>query len=238
MSKARIYVKPQEIADFIQIKEKALLHKLCSVLRLKKGDEILVFDGKGKEYLYSIEELEKKCILAKRGAIAQKRSSLKKKVILAFPLIREERADFILQKATELGVAGFVPFTCERSIKYGPSVKKKQRWNRIITEATRQSQGLWLPFLEDVASFNELIKRNHKLKLAGSFGGKNLESLLSKGVEEVFIVVGPEGDFSLSEYAKLKDNKFKFVKLSSNILRVETACMFSVGLIKYFLDRS
>ncbi len=238
MSKARIYIKPHEIADFIQIKEKAILHKLCSVLRLKKGDEILVFDGKGKEYLYSIEELGKKCILAKKGAIAQKVSFSDKKVILAFPLTREERVDFILQKATELGVAGFIPFTCERSIKSGPSAKKKQRWNRIITEATRQSQGLWLPFLEDVVSFNELIKRNYKLKLAGSFEGKDLESILSKGVREVFIIVGPEGDFSLSEYGKLKGNKFKFVKLSSNILRVETACMFSVGLIRYFLDRS
>jgi RsmE family RNA methyltransferase len=100
MSKARIYIKPQEIADFIQIEEKAILHKLCSVLRLKKGDEILVFDGKGKEYLYSIEELGEKCILAKKGAIAQKGSFPNKKVILAFPLTREERVDFILQKAT------------------------------------------------------------------------------------------------------------------------------------------
>ena len=236
MAKVRIYIEPKDISDFIEIKNRDLIHKIRNVLRLKKGDEIFVFDGKGKECAYSIEELGEKYILAKRGVILRQSNSLDKKVLLAFPLTKEGKVDFILQKATELGVAGFIPFTCERSIKYGPSAKKKQRWNRIIAEATRQSQGVWLPFLEDTVSFNELIKRDCKLKIAGSFNGKSLGSVLLKEAEDVFVIVGPEGDFSLSEYKKLKDNSFKFIRLSSNILRVETACIFFVGLINHIIN--
>ena len=236
MSQPRIYIEPKDIADFIQLKDKDIIHKLSGVLRLRKGDQILIFDGKGKEYIYNIEELGKKCILAKRGIISHKNNSENKKIILAFPLTREEKVDFILQKATELGAAGFIPFICERSINFEPSVKKQQRWSRIITEASRQSQRLWLPELEKAVNFNELIKRKYKLKLAGSFNGNKPETVLSKRTDEVLIVIGPEGDFSLSEYEKLKDNDFEFIRLSLNILRVETACIFSVGLINYLGD--
>jgi len=238
MPKPRIYIKPEDIGDFIQIKDKGIIHKLSCVLRLEKGDEILIFDGKGKECNYSIEELGKKCILAKRGIIQRKSDSLDRKIILAFPLTREEKVDFILQKATELGVARFIPFTCQRSLNFSLSPRKRQRWERIITEATRQSQGLWLPDLEEVAGFEELIRRDCKVKLAGSFTGESVEELLPKKIKEVFVVVGPEGDLSSDEYEKLKKNGFKFIKLSSNILRVETACVFSVGLINYFINKS
>lgn len=237
MSKPRIYIKPEDIGDFIQIKDKDTIHKLSVVLRLKEGDEILIFDGKGKECSYGIEELGKKCILAKRGIIRNQSNFSDKKIMLAFPLTREEKVDFILQKATELGAAGFIPFVSERSLNFKPSDIKKQRWSKIITEATRQSQSLWLPSLKEVTSFKELTKSDYKLKLAGSFSGKNIETVLPKKIEEALMVVGPEGDFSLSEYEKLEKNDFRFIKLSSNILRVETACIFSVGLINYMINK-
>ncbi len=238
MSRPRIYIEPQDIEDFIQIGDKDIIHKLSNVLRLKKGDEIIVFDGKGRECNYSIEELGKNCILAKRGIIPSQSKSLGKKITLAFPLTKEDKIDFILQKATELGVAIFIPFSCQRSLQFSPSAKKKQRWQKIITEATRQSQGLWMPALEEATSFKKLIKRNYKLKLAGSFEGKRVEDVLPKKTDEVLVVIGPEGDFTKAEYEQLENSDFKFIRLSSQILRVETACIFSVGLINYIINAS
>jgi len=236
MSKLRVYIKPSKIVDSIEINDINIVHKLRNVLRCTEGDELLVFNGEGKEYMYQIVRLFKKSIVIARKVLVKEKAIGSVKITLAFPLTKEASVDFILQKATELGVTNFIPFTSERSIKLKLSEGRVKRWEKIIIEASRQSERLWLPVIGKISEFKKVIKTNVKIKLAGSIEGKCLSEVLDLKSSEVLIIVGPEGDFSPQEYKELESNNFKFVRLSSNILRVETAGILFVGLVKQFLN--
>jgi len=238
MSKIRIYIEPGKIEDLIEIEDKDIVHKLKNVLRLGDGEQVYVFDGKGKEYVYAVKNVRKNKVFLGKSSISREISASDKKIVLAFPLTKESKVDFILQKTAELGVSGFIPYVCERSLRVKFTSSKLERWKKIIMEAVRQSQALWPPFIDSVCDFKDLVKSNYKIKLAASIEGKKIQDILSVKSKEVLIAIGPEGDFSPSEFTDLEENNFKFVNLSSNLLKVETAAIFSVGLIKYFLDES
>ena len=236
MSKVRIYIAKEKIACTILLEDREIVHKIKGVLRLESADLVYIFDGEGSEYVYEIIEVGKKAIRIEQKRVVREEADIDKKVILGFPLVGEERIDFILQKATELGVSGFIPFICQRSMR-AKSANKLKRWRKIVVEASRQSERLWIPFVSDILEFDELIKVKYKTKLAGFIEGEAIEGIGELKEKDIFMVVGPVGDFSADEYKRLKRRGFKFVRLSANILRVETAAVFSVGLIRYFLDK-
>jgi 16S rRNA (uracil1498-N3)-methyltransferase len=232
MSKIRVYIDPKEIKDELKVEEKEVVHKIKNVLRLKKEKKIYIFDGEGKEYLYKIKDIKKNYLFLIKENLIREENPSSQKLILGFPLFREEKIDFILQKCTELGVDKFCPFICERSIRKRPSSLKLKRWQKIVKEATRQSNRVWLPELDTIREFKELTKLKFSLKLVASLEANYLEGSL-KEKKEILLIVGPEGDFANHEYKILKDNNFIFFKLSPYTLRTVTAAIFSVGLIKY-----
>lgn len=236
MSHIRIYIKPDQISDIVKISDKALIHKIKNVLRLKRLEQIYLFDGWGKEYIYRLEEVAKKSILLKKEKLVKESPYPARRVTLGFPLEKEERVDFILQKSTELGVWKFIPFICERSLQRRSSTNKLSRWRRIIIEAARQSQRLWIPEIEETSNFKDICKRDFDLKLVGSLGGKTLDKKFDKRIKDILVIVGPVGDFSEAEYKKLKEKGFSEILLAANLLRTETAAMFAVGLINNFWD--
>ncbi len=237
MSKIRIYIHPEKIENFIEISGKNTIHKLRDVLRLGSENELFVFDGQGKEYLYTIKDISQKQISLKKVRVSGKECFPEPKVILAFPVTKQERINFILQKATELGVSEFIPFTCQRSLSISSLSNKLMRWKKIVIEAVRQSQRLWLPTVNNILSFNKVIEKNYQVKLAASIKGDTLKNVLNMRQKEIFIIVGPEGDFAPREWSKLGENNFNFIKLSVNLLRVETAAVFAVGLVNYFFNQ-
>ncbi|MFH1519012.1 MAG: RsmE family RNA methyltransferase [Candidatus Omnitrophota bacterium] len=237
MSKIRIYIQPEKVENFIEISGKNTIHKLRNVLRLGRKNELFVFDGQGKEYLYAIKDISRKQISLKKVRESLKECFPEPKVILAFPVTKEEKINFILQKATELGVSEFIPFTCQRSFKISSLSNKLMRWEKIVIEAARQSGRLWLPPVNNILSFNKVIEKCYQVKLAASIKGDKLKSVLNTRQKEIFIIVGPEGDFTPAEWAKLRENNFKFIKLSINLLRMETAAVFAAGLVNYFFNQ-
>lgn len=236
MAKIRIYIESKDISNLIDIRDKNLIHKIKNVLRLKKESLLYVFDGKGAEYMYKIEAVTKKNLVLVKAGVSQNSCFPEKKIVLGFPLVREEKIDFILQKATELGAGAFIPFICERSLKGKLSKQKDKRWKKIIIEAVGQSRRLWMPEISRILDFEEVVEGKYENKLAASIKGEDVGNILDSKKDNVLILVGPEGDFSPSEYNQLEKSNFKFFKLSSNILRVETACIFSVGLVNYTIN--
>ena len=235
MSRVRIYIEPQKIAEAIVIEEKAMVHKLKNVLRLKKDNELYVFDGKGEEYLYKINNNVRNRIYVEKIRRERKEDIPARRIALGFPLTKEERVDFILQKATELGALSFIPFDCERCAHKVPSSKRFERWKKIIVEATRQSGRLWIPELQPVMSFKNIVETSFPVKLAASIKGMGAKRVIDTQWGHILIVVGPEGDLSESEEKLLKENNFHFIKLADYLLRVETAAVFAVGLISHLL---
>ena len=238
MSPTRIYLTIKSIEEKISIKDKSIVHKTKNILRLKKGDTLFVFDGKGKEYEYVIHLIGKEHIQIRKMRITRKEAPPKSCIALAFPVLREHKMDIILQKATELGVNRFLPFTSKRStIAQKPSAFRCRRWIKIITEAVRQSERLWLPSLEEVCNFNKIIKEEASIKLYALKGGGDFLSLLGKNKEgSILLLVGPEGGFSDEEKQALEEHGFEGVNLSANVLRSETAALFFAGLVNYFLN--
>ena len=237
MSKIRIYIEPLKVKPLVEVSDKDIFHKLAHVLRLTPNDEIYVFNGQGREYLYRVKEITKKAVLIEQEKETRNEKQLSKRVILAFSLLREDKADFIFQKGTELGVSRFVPFICERSVirKKNP---KPERWQRIALESVRQCEQLWIPEITGVLDFKDVVKLPAAIKLYGSWDGLRPEELIKPSCEEVMMVVGPEGHYSDEEMEMLKGNGFECIKLSNNILRAETAAIVSAAMIRSILDAS
>ena len=238
MSEIRIHIEPSSIKDVLLIGDKDIVHKIYNVLRLRKGQAIVIFDGEGKEYIYNIESVNKRSLTIKKKEIIRDVPASNKKITLGFPLMKEEKIDFILQKATELGIFGFMPFISQRSLQNKPSLSKFVRWRKIIIEASRQSKRLYLPIISNTVSLAELAKKKYDAKFIASIEGSPLEILSGCKKNNVLILIGPEGDFSPKEYSAFQENHFQFIKLSQNILRSETAGMFFTGLMSYFLNRN
>ncbi|MFA6281390.1 MAG: RsmE family RNA methyltransferase [Candidatus Omnitrophota bacterium] len=236
MSKVRIYIPEEETGVNLKIEDRKVLHKIKDVLALKTSEKIYTFDGHGKEYVYEIESINRHCISLTNRQLNRESKETKNKIVLAIPLLKEQKIEYILEKATEMGAAEFQPYVCERSIREKPSQGKTQRWARIIEEATRQSDRIWIPKINELANFDELIKKDFEVKLCASIGGEYIQSALIPDAEKIFLMVGPEGDFSPQELVRMKTYGFTFMKLAENILRVETASIFMVGMVNYLLS--
>jgi len=235
MSRIRIYLPPQRVKENISIQEKEILHRIKDVLRLKEGSSLFIFDGQGREYLYTLIKIRRESIEIRKIRLVRKEPEPTIRILLAFPLMRETKLDLIFQRCTELGVFRFLPFLAQRSvIRKFPSPFKLLRWRKIVEEAVRQSNRLWLPKVEEVRDFDGVIREKADLKVAAYPKGDFLFEVFKKGKHsQILVIIGPEGDFSHKELEKLKEHNFLFFRLSPNILRSETSAIFSVGLINY-----
>ncbi len=160
-----------------------------------------------------------------------------KELWLAFSPIKSNYFNFMIQKATELGVTKFIPIIFERSI-----VRKinKERLNKIIIEATEQSNRISLPELENIFTLKNFLK-NFENKINLVFTDLNSQqkniSFDSVNKNPICIIVGPEGDFSESERLEiLKFKDIRSLKLNDNILRSETAVISALSVINFIIN--
>lgn len=226
-----MYCRPEAIAKTIDITDSDFVHKIRNVLRLGIDDEFYIFDGRGKEWLFRIINISKRRLSVSQIALVRSQATPGVNIVLAFPVVKESIVDFILQKCTELGAGTFIPFVCEHSLKHTLSTKKNVRWNKIIIEACRQSARLWLPSIEEVVDFSEVLKSDFECKIVASIQGSSFADSFGNNIKKILIAVGPEGDFTQEEYRRLFEHNFFCLRLSDNILRTETAAIVAVGLL-------
>ncbi|MFO8052867.1 MAG: RsmE family RNA methyltransferase [Candidatus Omnitrophota bacterium] len=242
MAKVRLHIPPQEIKESITLNKGGPLHKLKNVLRLKENQKVYIFDGNGKEWEYKINQIKQKNVTITKINKTRQQPITKPIQTLGFPLIQEKKIDFILQKATELGVSEFIPYYSSRSrgvSRAAPTISKIKRWQKIIVEACRQSERLWTPKINQPLALDRLIKKNADLKIVGAPREAPLHepplplSINTYKTNNILCIVGPEGGFSEKEINNFKKYNCRPINLSSNVLRTETAAIFLSGLIKY-----
>ena len=218
------------------------LHHLKDVLRLKKGDRIVVFDGGGREFLGSIESVGKgeACITIEKKIEVSRESPFE--IILGQGIVKAEKMDLIIQKATELGVSRIIPFTTSRTVAKltGQQVtKKNQRWQNIALEAAKQCGRSIIPKVGELKTFGEVLKGWDKYTKIIPWEGEkenNLKAMLRPDKSSGCIaLIGPEGGFSDSEVVEAQQAGFSPVTLGPRILRTETAAMSIVAIIQYEL---
>ena len=238
MSPRRFFVKPEAIHDEQVSLSDELVHHIGTVLRLSAGDELLILDGCGGHFLSCIENLsagQGSARIIKQWSAGEQ--SLPIRLVQSLP--KGEKFDLILQKGCELGISRFSPVWSERSIpvmKQPRADKKRQRWQRIVAEAARQSRRPFLPVCDPVVSLEQTLaecRQELKLMLWEDESLPLAERLPDKAPADVAILVGPEGGFSQNEVDLARAAGFLPVSLGPRILRTETAGFAVTAILEY-----
>jgi 16S rRNA (uracil1498-N3)-methyltransferase len=215
------------------------------VLRLRVGDTVDIFDGTGKEYHGEITRQGRQAVTVGilETTMPDRESPLT--VILGQSLIKGDKMDFVIQKATEMGVSEVIPFVSSRSITRLDGSRmdhRVDRWRKIAVESSKQC-GRVIPMkVDSVLTFDESLQRASggvQRLILWEGGRSRLKALLRKkdqgsaGFQSVYFLVGPEGGFSHEEVRQAEAARFMPVGLGSRILRAETAGLTFVSILQY-----
>ena len=231
MSNIRLFFQESLSFNLISKLDKSQSHYLVRVMRASIGESFSLFNQSG-EWRAKIIEITKGIV---GFSITKKLRSLdnKRNIWLAFAPIKLNYLNLMIQKATELGVTRFIPILTERTI-----VRKlnQKRINKIIVEASEQSNRLKVPVLDEIIKLDNFLKDNQKTTIIfGDLNTKNIK-LNFNSKEPLCVLIGPEGDFSPREREKvLKFENVIPLKINENILRSETAAISIVSIISFNL---
>jgi 16S rRNA (uracil1498-N3)-methyltransferase len=237
----RFYIPNPHIQDGLLKIEGDEVKHIRKVLRLKAGDEILVFDGSGKEFEGTIVEEGRSSVMVKVQGIFSSKGDSSLEVTLAQSLLKGEKMDYLIQKATELGVKEIIPFFSSRSV---PLLEKSRRpnrhhrWEKIAAEASKQCGRGVVPKIESLQDYSGMLRAastDHLRLILWERGGIKLKEVLERSGEKtnIFFVIGPEGGFSPDEVDKAKRAGFVAVTLGKRILRAETASLCLLSILQY-----
>lgn len=236
----RFYISPQSIVDNTVVISQPEYHHIVSVLRSKKDDIIKLFDGKGNEYNGRIEFIDRKAKSVRVFVEQVYKEEPTRSLVLVQSLIKSSNMDLIIQKATELGVTHIYPLITTNSvIKLEPRSQytKINKWRRITEEACKQCGRSWLPFIDKVWSFNEVVDSLNRVEakiictpLAKS---GSLKEISSGNPGSAAVMIGPEGDFTQTELNLAVSRGWSPVQIGRNILRAETAAIAMLGVVSY-----
>tara|TARA_Y100001935_G_C17128176_1_gene419187 strand:+ start:55 stop:756 length:702 start_codon:yes stop_codon:yes gene_type:complete len=206
---------------------------LILVMRLNIDQEFSLFNKLG-EWRSKIVSIDKGIVeFEVRKQIRQ--PNKEREIWLVFSPIKSNYFNFMLQKATELGVTKIFPIITERTI-----VRKinEDRLHKIITEASEQSNRLTLPSIEKIQKLEKFLEHNKNINLIfGDLNTENKKIELKDSSKPICILIGPEGDFSERERTKILEFKgVQSIKLNDNILRSETAVISSLSIINYLIN--
>jgi 16S rRNA (uracil1498-N3)-methyltransferase len=219
---------------------------LREVLRLKPGDEVYVFNGEGKEFLSRIEESRRDTArLQVIREVEPARPESQLQLTLALALLKGEKFDLVVQKATELGVARMVPvITKHADIRLrddSERAKRITRWQRISMEAAKQSGRAVVPKIAGVTTFTSLIETASEDKPSNClmFSERNGQSFIqtrdhiAAESKQITALVGSEGGWSDEEIAAARAAGWNIVTLGGRTLRAETAAIAVVALLQH-----
>ena len=233
MSNIRLFFSDTLSANMIDKLDKNQSHYLSKVMRVKENEVFSLFNKEG-EWEAKILGISKNTVEFK--IIKQLRQKeITKELWLAFSPIKSNYQNFMLQKATELGVTKFLPIIFDRTV-----VRKinKDRIEKIVIEASEQSNRINVPTIEEAQDLNSFLKKN-SMDLIFTDLNSNINKVnKSKFTDKpVCIIIGPEGDFSETEREKILSFKgVQPIKINENILRSETAVISAISIVNYVIN--
>ena len=213
-------------------------HYLSRVLRLRVGDSIIIFNGTGAQFSASITVLQKsRATLAVHDALpAATESGFK--LHLAQGISRGERMDFVVQKATELGVKRITPLLTEHGVvklAAERAEKRRQHWQHVATSACEQSGRVRLPLVDAPVRLDTWLadKTQHAdIDILLKPGAAEALATIDVPATKVCILIGPEGGFSDAEYAMAELAGFRAVSFGPRVLRTETAAVAALAVLQ------
>jgi 16S rRNA (uracil1498-N3)-methyltransferase len=252
MTRRRFYAPP---AAFARDEKSATLgpeetRHLRDVLRLRQGDEVHVFDGAGHEFHCTVETIGKDSSeLRVLSNVEPSRPESALHLTLAIALLKGEKSDLVIQKATELGIKKIVPLETEHAdvrLRGSEDAQKRvTRWRRIALEAAKQSGRAFVPEITPPLTLSSLVMSAGKEKKSSTesahlmFAERSGTSLVAatksfaEQPTEIVALVGPEGGWADEEIELARANGWKIVTLGGRTMRAETAAIVVLALLQH-----
>jgi 16S rRNA (uracil1498-N3)-methyltransferase len=244
----RFHARPEEARGETLVLSPRESRHAVRVLRLRVGDRLAVLTGAGEECLGEVQEVRRAAVTV-RVLGRERRERLPYRITLAQAVPKGRSMEFIIQKATELGVDRVIPVLTERTVPgFGSdtAVAKRERWVGTAIEAMKQCGLAWLPRIDAPVSLPVVLEREEQseLVLAGSLqpGAGHPRRYFDAFVGErgrmpasVTVWIGPEGDFTNVELEQILGSGAKPVTMGRQVLRSETAAMYMLSVVQYEL---
>ena len=233
MSNIRLFFSNTLSKNMIDKLDKSQSHYLTKVMRLKKNDIFSLFNKTG-EWEAKILNITKDFVEFKSTKQLRQKENIQE-LWLAFSPIKSNYQNFMIQKATELGVSKFLPIIFDRTI-----VRKinKDRLEKIVIEACEQSNRISVPSIEEAQNLKSFLNSNSMNLIFTDLNSDNKKIEKTKfSNKPICIIIGPEGDFSELERQEILSFKgVQALKINDNILRSETAVISAISIINYVIN--
>ena len=232
MSNIRLFYSKSLSLNLTDKLDKSQSYYVSKVMRLKEKEVFSLFNSSG-EWEAKILNISKNIVKFNVTKQLRQKENIKE-LWLAFSPIKSNYFNFMIQKATELGVTKFIPIIFERTI-----VRKinKERLEKVIIEAAEQSNRITVPLIEEAQKLKNFLSKDMDLiftDLNSTNTKIDLKKLTSK---PTCVIIGPEGDFSEEERGEiLKFNGVQPIRINENILRSETAVISALSIINYAIN--
>ncbi len=220
------------------------IHHLRDVLRLGVGDQVMAFNGQGSQWLGTIVRVSARRVVIQLEQQRDRPVERAVSVWLGQALLKADRFEWVVQKATELGVAALSPLVTRHTVvrlSSEQAIARRQRWQRIATEAAKQCQRATIPVIHPPQSLEAFLRRTQRPALilipTLSVTAIPLQDVLAahQAAQEVVALIGPEGDFSPEEVALAETFGARPVSLGPRTLRAETAAIALLAILQHVL---
>ena len=233
MSNIRLFFSNLLSANLTDKLDKSQSHYLTKVMRVKENDVFSLFNKDG-EWQAKILGITKGIVIFETTKQLRQKKNIKD-LWLAFSPIKSNYQNFMIQKATELGVTKFLPIIFDRTV-----VRKinKERLEKIVIEASEQSNRINVPLIESAQNLDNFLKMSSMDLIFTDLNSDNKKIDSTKLTDKpICIIIGPEGDFSETEREKILSFKgVQAVKINENILRSETAVISTISILNYVIN--
>ncbi len=242
----RIYVPANDLAQRTGVRlAEHKAHHLRSVLRARKGDALTVFDGRGNTYTAIVAESSKKKVLLDIGEEVPSDSELRNHIVLCAAILKGEKMDFVVQKATELGVMDIQPLVSDRTIV--KETRRLGRWRAIAEESCEQCGRTILPVVHEPGTFRDFFTSKRDLSgfvfweegglpLSDAYGTAAGKRAALPPEYPWHVVIGPEGGMTAEEVELATGKGLELTTLGRRILRAETAAIVALGLVHFLVE--
>ena len=231
----------QVVNNVVEISDKENYQHIAKALRAKVGETLLLIDENQIQYETKISEITNSKVLANVDNSYSSKRFLDFELYLAQSPLRSDAQSLIIEKATELGVAGVYPIMTDNcSLNKSVVEKKVPKWQRVMYESSKQCERAVVPTCYDATSLEKVLSENSFDKVivfCERIADKTIresfkEKPIKKG-DKVLVVIGPEGGFSQKEFDSFKAKSLEMLTLGDLILRAETAVVVALGNVIY-----
>ena len=232
MSNIRLFYSKSLSLNLTDKLDKSQSHYVAKVMRIKENEVFSLFNNSG-EWEVKILNITKNIVEFNVTKQLRQKENIKE-LWLAFSPIKLNYLNFMIQKATELGVTKFLPVIFERTI-----VRKinKERLEKVIIEAAEQSNRITVPSIEDPQKLKSFLKNDMELIFTDLNTTNTKIDIKKLTTKPTCVIIGPEGDFSEQEREEILEFKgVQSIKINENILRSETAVISALSIINYAIN--